>query len=272
MLQTLLIKMPRATSRSPSKRRSPNERYIRRHSRRDRSRSPYRYSHIRRKSLSPSERRHRSRSTSPRRRVHKKHRSRSVSRSPIRKSRSPSLGLAERKRVLEKAQQEEERKRRQKEAELKLLEEETARRIEEAIKKRVEEALNSAEVKLEIQICLEDGRKKMLQDVAVQLKWEKQDNVSQAKLKEEEARKQKEELDRMVEEKKSKIEQEQLRAILEQQQKEEERYRELEALQQQKEEAIRRQKLEEEQQRAEQMKLLGKNKARPKLSFALGFK
>lgn len=128
--------MPRATSRSPSKRRSPNERYIRRHSRRDRSRSPYRYSHIRRKSLSPSERRHRSRSTSPRRRVHKKHRSRSVSRSPIRKSRSPSLGLAERKRVLEKAQQEEERKRRQKEAELKLLEEETARRIEEAIKKK----------------------------------------------------------------------------------------------------------------------------------------
>jgi arginine/glutamate-rich protein 1 len=67
---------------------------------------------------------------------------------------------------------------------LKLLEEETARRIEEAIQKSVEEALKSAEVKLEIQIYLEDGRKKMLQDVAVQLKKEKQENLSQAKLKE----------------------------------------------------------------------------------------
>eukprot|EP01018_Ginkgo_biloba_P013082 Gb_40204 [translate_table: standard] len=161
--------------------------------------------------------------------------------------------------------------RRQQEAELKLLEEETTRRVEEAIQKRVEEALNSVEVKLEIQRTIEDGRKKMFEDVTVQLQKEKEETHSEAKRNEEQARREKEELDRMLEENKRKIEESHRRAALEQQHEEEERYHELEALQRQKEEAIRQKKLEEEQQRAEQMKLLGKNKARPKLSFALGF-
>ena len=51
-----------------------------------------------------------------------------------------------------------------------------------------------------------------------------------------------------------------------------ERYRELEELQRQKEEALRRKKQQEEEEKANQVKLLGKNKSRPKVSLAIGFK
>lgn len=76
----------------------------------------------------------------------------------------------------------------------------------------------------------------------------------------------------MLEENRRKVEASQRREALEQQQKELERYQELERIQRQKEEALRRKKMEEEEERANQMKLLGKNKSRPKLSFAIGSK
>lgn len=76
----------------------------------------------------------------------------------------------------------------------------------------------------------------------------------------------------MLEEKRRKVEEAQRREAMEQQMKEEQRYRELEELQRQKEEALRRKKQQEEEERAKQMKVLGKNKSRPKLSFALGLK
>lgn len=88
----------------------------------------------------------------------------------------------------------------------------------------------------------------------------------------EEKKREKEQLEQMLEENRRKIEEAQRRAAEEQARKEEERYRELEALQRQKEEALRRKKLEEDQNRTEQMKILGKKNTRPKLSFALGFK
>ncbi|KAF9594282.1 hypothetical protein IFM89_028939 [Coptis chinensis] len=81
-----------------------------------------------------------------------------------------------------------------------------------------------------------------------------------------------EELDKMLEENRRRVEEAKKREALEQQRKEEERYRELEQLQRQKEEAMRRKKLEEEEERSNQMKLLDKNKTRPKLSFGLGLK
>lgn len=86
------------------------------------------------------------------------------------------------------------------------------------------------------------------------------------------AQRDKEELERMLEENRRKVEEAQRREALEQQRREEERYRELEELQRQKEEALRKKKLQEEEERANQMKLLGKNKSRPKVSFALGMK
>jgi len=73
--------------------------------------------------------------------------------------------------------------RRQKEAELKLLEEETARRVEEAIRKKVEESLNSEEVKLEIRRRIEEGRKKIFDEVAIQLEKEKEATLSEARQK-----------------------------------------------------------------------------------------
>lgn len=76
----------------------------------------------------------------------------------------------------------------------------------------------------------------------------------------------------MLEENRRRVEEAQIKEALERQRREEERYRELEELQRQKEEAMRRKKQEEEEQRSNQMKLLGKNKSRPKLSFALGSK
>ena len=88
----------------------------------------------------------------------------------------------------------------------------------------------------------------------------------------EQARKEKEDLERMLEENRRRIEESQRKEALEQQRREEERYRELEDLQRQKEEAMRRKKQQEEEERVKQMKLLGKNKSRPKLSFALGSK
>lgn len=155
---------------------------------------------------------------------------------------------------------------------MKLLEEETAWRVEEAILKKVEESLNSEEVKLEIQSRLEEGRKRLVDEVAAQLEKEKEAALIEARQKEERARKEKEELEKMLEENRRRVEEAQRREALEQQRREEERYRELEQIQRQKEEAMRRKKQEEEEKRAEQMKLLGKNKSRPKLSFAIGSK
>ncbi|RZS05404.1 hypothetical protein BHM03_00035914 [Ensete ventricosum] len=186
--------------------------------------------------------------------------------------------------------------RRQKEAELKLLEEETARRIEEAIRKKVEEFLNSDEVKLEIQRRIVEGRKKLFDEVEAQLEKEKEEALIEARKKavssliktflmlsfvaqcaliwalQEQERKEREELDKMLEENRRRVEEAQKREALERQQKELERYLELEQIQKEKEEAMRRKKMEEEEEKANQMKLLGKNKSRPKLSFGIGLK
>ena len=74
--------------------------------------------------------------------------------------------------------------RRQQEAELKLLEEETARRLEEAIRKNVDERLNSEEVKLEIERRVEEGQKKLFDDVVAQLQREKEAALAEARRKE----------------------------------------------------------------------------------------
>lgn len=88
----------------------------------------------------------------------------------------------------------------------------------------------------------------------------------------EQAQTEREELDKILEENRRKVEEAQRREALEQQQRQEERFRELELLQKQREEATVRKKSEEAVERANQMKLLGRNKSRPKLSFALGLK
>ena len=66
---------------------------------------------------------------------------------------------------------------------MKLLEEETARRIEEAIRKKVEESLNSEELKLEIQRRIDEGRKKLFDEVAAQLEKEKEAALIEARQK-----------------------------------------------------------------------------------------
>ena len=65
----------------------------------------------------------------------------------------------------------------------------------------------------------------------------------------EQARKEREELDRMLEENRRRVEEAQQREALELQRKEEERYRELELIQRQKEEAARRKKLDQGEER-----------------------
>lgn len=72
----------------------------------------------------------------------------------------------------------------QHEAELKQLEEETARRLEEEIRKRVEEKLGSEEVKLEIELRIKGGQKKLFDDVEAQLKKEKEAALIEARQKE----------------------------------------------------------------------------------------
>lgn len=74
--------------------------------------------------------------------------------------------------------------RRQQEAELKLIEEETAKRVEDAIRRRVEDSLRSEEMQVEIQRRLEEGRKRLIDEVAAQLEKEKEDALLEARLKE----------------------------------------------------------------------------------------
>ena len=74
--------------------------------------------------------------------------------------------------------------RRQQEAELKLIEEETARRAEEDIQRKVEKSLSSEEIKLEIQRRLEEGRKRLIDEVADQLEKEKEAALIEARQKE----------------------------------------------------------------------------------------
>lgn len=74
--------------------------------------------------------------------------------------------------------------RRQRDAELKLIEEETAKRVEEAIQKKVEESLNSAEIQLEVQRRLVEGRRRLHDEVTAQLEKEKEIALVQARQKE----------------------------------------------------------------------------------------
>lgn len=74
--------------------------------------------------------------------------------------------------------------RRQQEAELKLIEEETTKRVEEAIMKKVEESLQSEKIKMEILTLLEEGRKRLNEEVAAQLEKEKAASLIEAKEKE----------------------------------------------------------------------------------------
>lgn len=64
------------------------------------------------------------------------------------------------------------------------MEEETAKRLEEAIRKNVEERLNSEEVRLEIERQIEEGQKKLFDDVATQLEKEKEAALMEARQKE----------------------------------------------------------------------------------------
>ncbi|KAL6494523.1 hypothetical protein OROGR_031323 [Orobanche gracilis] len=146
------------------------------------------------------------------------------------------------------------------------------RNCKESSRRNSEESLNTDEIKLEIERRLEEGRKKLVAEVAAQLEKEKEAALLEARRREEQAQREREKLERMMEENKRKIEEAQRREALEQQRREEERYRELEERQRQKEEFLRRKKQQEEEERANQMKLLGKNKSRPKLSFVLGLK
>ncbi|CAL1357467.1 unnamed protein product [Linum trigynum] len=224
----------------------------------------------RRRSRSPKQRRHKLRSPTPRR--PKKHRSRSFSLSPTRDSSIPSPGHTELKINSQKDRKEEdeERKRQQHEAEVKLVVEETAKRLEEAIQRKVEESLASEEIKQYLQRHLNEGRKALMDEVAAQLKKEKEAVATETRQIEERAHKEKEMQERIVEAKERKVEEALRKEALEQMRREEERYRELEELQRQKEEAMRRKKQQEEEERSKQIKLLGKNKSRPKLSFAIG--
>lgn len=67
---------------------------------------------------------------------------------------------------------------------MKLIEEETAQRVEEAIRKKVEESLDSEETKLEVRRRLEEGRNKLLDEVAAQLEKEKEAALIESKQKE----------------------------------------------------------------------------------------
>lgn len=58
------------------------------------------------------------------------------------------------------------------------------KRVEEAIRKKVEESLQSEKIKMEILTLLEEGRKRLNEEVAAQLEEEKEASLIEAKEKE----------------------------------------------------------------------------------------
>lgn len=56
--------------------------------------------------------------------------------------------------------------------------------MEEAIRRKVEESLNSDKIKVEIQIRMEEGRRKLFDEVAAQLEKEKEAAIIEARQKE----------------------------------------------------------------------------------------
>ena len=160
--------------------------------------------------------------------------------------------------------------RRQTEAENALIEEETARRIEEAIRVRVEEELNSPLVKVAIAANISEGRLRIAEEVEAQLVAEKEALLGEAKRAQVEDRRKQEDLNAMLEDNQRKVEEAQRKEAEAREREEEQRFRELEAQQKPKEEALRKKRLEEEQVKLDQMKVLGKKNARPKLSFSFG--
>lgn len=56
--------------------------------------------------------------------------------------------------------------------------------MEEAIRMKVEDSLNSEEIKVEIQLRMEEGRKKLFVEVAAQLEKEKEAAIIEARQKE----------------------------------------------------------------------------------------
>ncbi|XP_022977378.1 inner centromere protein-like [Cucurbita maxima] len=88
----------------------------------------------------------------------------------------------------------------------KKLEEDAIRRMEELIQKNVGERLNSKETKFEIQRRIEEERKKLYDDVDVQLEKVKKAALTATKQKEEQAWKEIEELDKMLKENRRMVE------------------------------------------------------------------
>lgn len=74
--------------------------------------------------------------------------------------------------------------RRQKVTEAKFLEKETTKRLEEAIRKKVEASLNDDDVKVEINSKMEEGRRRLNEEVAAQLEKEKEAALIEAQRKE----------------------------------------------------------------------------------------
>ena len=75
-------------------------------------------------------------------------------------------------------------RRRQHEAELKLIEEESSKRIELAIEKLVQEALDSEELRKEVERRLQEGRKKVSEDVLTQMEKEREEAALESQRKE----------------------------------------------------------------------------------------
>jgi arginine/glutamate-rich protein 1 len=75
-------------------------------------------------------------------------------------------------------------RRRQHEAELKLIEEEASKRIELAIEKMVQEALDSEELRKEVERRLQEGRKKVSEDVMAQMEKEREEAALESQRKE----------------------------------------------------------------------------------------
>jgi len=129
----------------------------------------------------------------------------------------------------EKKLQEAERLRKQREAEEKLIEEETARRVEEEIRSRVEAALNSDAVQKVIHQRLKDERAKLEARVTEQLRQEEKALLDSAHAKRDKDQCEKEALERMLAENAQRVEEAQRAAEARRVADEEERYARLAA-------------------------------------------
>lgn len=174
-----------------------------------------------------------------------------------------SVVLDKRVKVKQETEHLTQRKILQQEAEHREIEQQSRKRIEEEVQKRIDEELarRRPEIEAEIERRISAMKDQIEDEVRTRVEQRVEQRLNAERAAAEEKKRKQEELEAIMEENKRRIQQQQAKVA-------EERLQQLEAERTEREERERRQLAEIKYQKAHQDQVLGKNGARPKLSFS----